>query len=98
MIGWRTLTPNEVLDQVACLTFEQAAYVLNLGYLRGCSRDLPNPKAVRDLVDNGKLYVLDPDQRPPYLRISSAVVRHYRDTGERMPLRPTVNPVLRGVA
>jgi hypothetical protein len=87
MIDWHELTPGEVLDNIECLSFEQAAYVLNLTYLRGTHKGEPNPTAVRDLVAAGKLRILDPDQKKAHQRITAAGVRHYRDTGLAMPRR-----------
>lgn len=87
VVAWQQMTPEEVLATYPALTMTQVAYVLNLTFVRGERKGEPDRRKAINLVDAGRIPVIDPQLPTPYWTVSSANIRRYLDgdTAEQSP-------------
>lgn len=79
---WQDMSPAQVLDAHPALTLTQVAYVLGLVHIRGAKKGQPSRRAALDLVQCGRLALIDASRPNAYWAVSSVNVRRYLEGGK----------------
>jgi hypothetical protein len=71
------MTPTEVLDSYPALTLTQAAYCMGLVIVRGERKGEPDRRKIINLINDGKLSVIDKTRPNALWTVSAVAVRKY---------------------
>lgn len=71
------MTPQAILDGHPALTISQTATVINRVHVRGPRKGQPNELAVRELIRDGRLQLVDPTVPHKSWTVTRASIRRY---------------------
>lgn len=71
----------EALERDAVLTMNEVADILKLTHTRGARKGQADARRARQLIEDRKLRLIDPDAPAYYWRVSTAEVRRYLNGG-----------------
>lgn len=74
-------TPVEALERDVVLTMNEVASILKLTHTRGARKGQADARRARQLIEDRKLRLVDPDAPVYYWRVSTAEVRRYLNGG-----------------